>query len=283
MNTFVNKYQKIKGMKSETMTGFKGLLQAEIYKLWRSKPFWVILTVIAVYSVIQVGLVYFVQSSKIAAQQGAELSKMMNFESLGQNGVLMAGSASLILSICIAAFSGLFVASEFQQHTVCDALALGKNRTYVYLSKLVALAVAAALFLAVSMLVCTVGLTLLNGFGEIPLMTYIRQALTCFSMYFRLFCTFAAVACMIAFLCRSAGVSTVLGAAYALVTAILMSFLASFDALSFMIKGLPQYYIMALGQSDDMSFYAAASAVSAIYIIVPCLIGIAFFCKTDVK
>jgi hypothetical protein len=88
---------------------------------------------------------------------------------------------------------------------------------------------------------------------------------------------------MIAFLCRNVGVTVVLSAAYALLTAILMSFLASFDTLAFIVKGFPQYYIMALNQSDDLSFYAAATAVSLFYIIVLYIIGLYIFRKTDVK
>jgi ABC-type transport system involved in multi-copper enzyme maturation permease subunit len=191
--------------------------------------------------VIQVGLVYFVQLSDIAAQQDAHLSDMLSFEPLGQNGILMIGNASLILSICIAAFSGLFVASEFQQNTVRAALALGRKRVYVYLSKLIALCIAVALFIIASATVSTAGLTLLYGFGEIPVLEYARQVLGVFSMQLRLFCTFASVFCMIAFLCRNVGVTVVLCAAYALLTSILMSFLASFDTLAFIVKGIPQY------------------------------------------
>jgi ABC-2 type transport system permease protein len=70
------------------------------------------------------------------------------------------------------------VASEFQQNTIRAALALGKKRIYVYLSKLIALCIAVALFIIASVIVATVGLTLLYGFGEISVIEYARLVLT---------------------------------------------------------------------------------------------------------
>jgi ABC-2 type transport system permease protein len=283
MKNWINKSRASGAMKSDRIAGIKELIKAEWYKLCHSKLFLIIITIVAIYSAIQVGLVYFVHSSDMAAQQDAHLSDMFGFEPLGQNGILMIGNASLILSICIAAFAGLFVASEFQQNTIRVALALGKKRIYVYLSKLIALCIAIALFIIVSASVSTAGLTLLYGFGEVPVWEYARQALSVFSMQLRLYCTFASVFCMVAFLCRNMGVTIVLCAAYALLTSILMSFLASFDTRVFIVKGIPQYYIMALNPSNGLSFYVAATAVSLFYIIVPCIIGLYVFRRTDVK
>jgi ABC-type transport system involved in multi-copper enzyme maturation permease subunit len=153
----------------------------------------------------------------------------------------------------------------------------------VYLSKLLAFCIAVALFIIASAAVGTAGLTLLYGFGEAPVWEYVRQVLGVLLMQMQLYCTFASVFCMVAFLCRNVGVTAVLSAAYALPTSILTSFLASFDTLAFIVKSIPQYYIMSLSQPNGLSFYAAATAVSLIYITVPCIIGIFVFCKTDVK
>ncbi|MDR3129399.1 MAG: ABC transporter permease [Tannerellaceae bacterium] len=283
MKDLINKFRASRAVKSNWIAGIKELIKAEWYKLYCSKLFLIILTSVAIYSAIQVGLVYFVHSSDMTAQQDAHLSDMFNFEPLGQNGILMIGNASLILSICIAAFSSLFVASEFQQNTIRAALALGKKRIYVYLSKLIVLCIAVVLFVIASAAVSTAGLTLLYGFGEVPILEYVRQVLSVFSTQMKLYCTFASVFCMIAFLCRNVGVTVVLNVAYALLTSILMSFLASFDALAFIVKGFPQYYIMVLNQSNDLSFYVTATVVSLFYIIVPCIIGLYVFQRTDIK
>jgi ABC-2 type transport system permease protein len=182
MKNLIKKFRGTGAMKPDSTAGIKELIKAEWYKLCRSKVFLIILAVVAIYSAIQVGLVYFVRSSDIAAQQDAHLSDMFAFEPLGQNGILMIGNASLILSICIAAFAGLFVASEFQQNTIRAALALGKKRVYAYLSKLIALCIAVALFIIASAAVSTAGLTLLYGFGEVPVLEYARQVLSVFSV-----------------------------------------------------------------------------------------------------
>jgi ABC-2 type transport system permease protein len=268
----------------EMQADIKGLLKVEWYKLRHSKPFFITLIIVAIQTIIQIGLVHFINSSPIAIQQNVQLTDMYSFAPVGQNGVLMIGSASLVISICLAAFTGLFVASEFQNNTIRASLALGKNRIMVYVAKLLSVCIAVMLFILLVTVLSTVGLSLLYGFGEMPLLEYGKQLLTMIATQMKLFFTFASVFCMIAFLCRNSGITIVLSAAYVLATSILMSFLATFDALAFLVKGLPQYYIMLLSASaGNWEFIVGANVVSLFYILIPCIIGFFVFKRVDVK
>jgi ABC-2 type transport system permease protein len=260
------------------------LIHAEWYKLWHNRLFLIILVIIAAQGIMQVGLINFINSKPIAAQQEVSLNEMYNFPPLGQNGVRTVGGTSLVLSICLAAFAGLFIASEFQNNTIRAVVALGKKRLSIYFSKFFSIGAAIAFFILMVSIVTTLGLTLFYGFGSISIAYFGAQTIKVLLMQFLLHFTYASIFCMIAFLCRNMGITIVLSAAWVLAIAILMSFLATFDDLAFIVKGLPVYYISSFNiHSDDPLFILDGVLVSVIYISVPFLIGYRFFKKVDIK
>jgi ABC-2 type transport system permease protein len=259
------------------------LIKAEWYKMRRSRLFVVLLIIIAVQAVMQTALVYIVHNDLFAVGRNAEVLAI-NFSLTGQNGVLMLSFALMILPVCLAAFSGMFTAAEFQNNTIRAVLSLGKKRETVYLSRLFALCVAIGIFIIVSTVVTTLCMTLLFGFGNMPFAQFFTQLFMTLRFQFFLFSTFASVFCMIAFLCRNTGAVIILGVSYFLIMMSLSSFFNSFDTLAFLAKGLPSYYISSANElSGDFGFIAGALVVSLSYIAVSTAVGIFAFRKADVR
>jgi ABC-type transport system involved in multi-copper enzyme maturation permease subunit len=178
----------------------------------------------------------------------------------------------------------MFVAAEFQNNTIRAALALGKKREIVYLSKLFSSCAALAIFLIVSAAVTTLCMTILFGFGNMPFTQYFIQLFTTLRFHFFLFSTFASVFCMIAFLCKNSGITIILGVAYFLIMMSFSSLLNTFDVFAFLAKGLPSYYISSVNELiGENGFLIGAAAVALSYIAVSTAIGLFAFRKADIK
>jgi ABC-2 type transport system permease protein len=262
-----------------------GLIKAEWYKLWRSRLFYVLLIVIACVAVFYTGVVKFLDTNPLAQGEAVAVGDVFDFPAAGQSGVFMLGELSTMISICLAAFVGLFVASEFNNGTIHHALALGKSRTKVFLSKLFSAGTATATFLLTASAVSTVGLTLLFDFGTLSFPEYLKQLFPVLSLQLLLHVTYSILFCLIAFLSRSAGQSILVCIGYVLASSVLLSILGSFDTFGAIAKILPQYYVAALGNfSDEMISLAVGTiAVSISYSVAAIWVGNSVFKKMDVK
>jgi ABC-2 type transport system permease protein len=264
--------------------GIKELIAVEWYKLRHSRLFLLVLFFMSGQAIIQIGLVSFINTSPIASQQENSFLEIFNFPPLGENGILLIGGTSLTLSLCLAAFAGLFVAAEFQNNTIRAPISLGKNRVYVFIAKLISLAIVVLAEIMVVWLIATIGLTILFGFGDSSILEYGKRLVIILGTQFRLHGTFAAVFCMIAFMSKSIGVTIIGSVVYVLAFSIFMSFAGSFEAISFLTKIIPQYYIAAFNELyHDTGFMAGSVAVSVFYLAIPSVIGILGFNKSDIK
>ena len=263
----------------------KGLIKAEWYKLRHNKLFYILLIVVACVSAFYVGVVKFLESNPLAQGEAVAVGDVFDFPAAGQSGVFMIGELSTMLSICLAAFIGLFVAADFGHGTIHHALALGKKRTAVFFSKLFSAGVATAAFLLTATAVSTAGLTLLFDFGTLPFGEYFRQLLCVLSLQLLLHFTYAILFCLIAFLSRSAGQAILISTGYILASSVVLSILGSFETFGSIAMILPQYYAAALGSSPDgMGLPAVgAIAVGICYSIAAVWIGNRVFKKVDLK
>lgn len=200
-----------------------------------------------------------------------------------QFGVLFLADTSIFLQVWLLAFVGYFVASEFQNGTMRNILALGRNRTQVYLSKLLFTFIAiAAIFAAVS-IVSTAWLSAAAGFGDMTYNEFWRFFASNFFMQLLYHLTFAAVFTMFAFLSRSLGMTLLLGIGYWIVKWNLPMVLSRLG-LAFAIKYLPDHYIGMFGQSNgDPAFITQGMIVSVAYIVITSIIGCIVFKKSDIK
>lgn len=243
------------------------LISAEWYKLFHGKVLAVILAGVIAQTVLVQVMFHYANRPPVS----------------GQSGVMVLVDTSLFLQVWLLAFVGYFVASEFQNGTMRNILALGKNRTQVYLAKLLATFVAmAAIFAAVS-IVSTAGLSAAYGFGDITFNEFWRFFSLNFFNQLLYHLTFAAVFTMGAFLSRSLGMTILLGIGYWVVK---MYFPLIFGALDlvFAIEYLPDYFIGSFVQlSGDPAFITKGIIVSVAYIVITSIIGCIVLIKSDVK
>jgi ABC-2 type transport system permease protein len=263
----------------------KELICAEWYKLRHNKLFYILLIVVACIAAFYTGVVKFLDTNPMAQGEAVAVGDVFEFPAAGQSGVFLLGELSTMLALCLVAFIGLFVAAEFRTGTIHHALALGKKRAEVFLSKLFSAGIATLAFLLTACIVSTVGLTLLFDFGALPFSEYLVQLFTVLSLQLLLHFTYATLFCLIAFLSRSTGQTILIGTGYVLASSVLLSILGSFDAFGSVAKILPQYYATALGNfSDEMASLAVgAIAVSVVYSVAAIWVGSNVFKKIDVK
>ncbi|HYG60231.1 MAG TPA: ABC transporter permease [Symbiobacteriaceae bacterium] len=250
------------------------LISSEWYKLIHNKLLALILAGVALQTMLQVQGEYAMEKAV-----------------LGQYGVAMVADSSWFLVIWIVAFVGFFVASDFQNYTVRNVLALGKNRTQIFLSKLLAACIAVTAIFATASIVNTVGYTLAFGFGDMSFGEFLRFSSWNFLMQLLFHLTFASVFCLFAFLSRNPGGTILLGIGYMVGEMLAMGFMANYpgNVLAFAVDYFPSYYIGRFFHpvkhilNLDPAFIRQGIIVSLAYIVVPCIIGCAVFKRSDVK
>lgn len=245
----------------------KTLIAAEWYKLLRGK----VLIVILAGTVAQT-LVFQILYQLANRPQGP-----------GQGGVMVLANTSLFLQIWMLAFVGYFISTEFQNGTMRNTLALGKNRTHVYLAKLLATFVAIAVICVAVTIVQTVWLTVVNGFGDMSFNKFLSYFALTFSMQLLYHLTFAAVFTLFAFLSRSMGMTLMLGIGYWIV---LMNAPAVLSALhmGFAADYSPLHYVATFAALNGQpGFITMGIIVSLGYILISTIIGSIIFNKSDIK
>lgn len=244
------------------------LISAEWYKMLRDKALAVILAGVTAQTLILVLEQYF---------------KTEEPSILGQFGVMAPVDTSILLQVWLIAFIGYFIASEFQNGTMRNILALGKNRTHVYLSKLLSASIAMVVIYATASIIATAGFSAVAGFGDMTSNEFWRFFTWNFSMQTLYHLTFAATFTMFAFLSRSLGMTILLGIGYWIVKMFLPFFLSTVG-LAFAVEYLPDYYIGAFEQlSGDPAFITKGITVSAAYIVITSIIGCIVFNKSDIR
>ncbi|MEV5029557.1 ABC transporter permease [Paenibacillus sp. LPE1-1-1.1] len=244
------------------------LISAEWYKLLRGKVLAIILACVTAQTVIQVL---------------AQYTETGDPPFLGQFGVLVPANGSFLLQVWLSAFVGYFIASEFQNGTMRNILALGKNRTHVYLSKLLSACIAIAAIYTTIAIVATAGFSAVSGFGDMTFDEFWSFFTWNFFMQILYHLAYAAIFTMFAFLSRSLGMTIILGFGYMLVMLFFPGFLSrvGLDAAE---ELLPGYYISAFGHlSGDPVFVTKGIIVSAAYFVLTCIIGCIVFNKSDIK
>lgn len=243
------------------------LISAEWYKLLRNIVLAVILAGVTAQTLFFVYARYIYEASPVP----------------GQFGVTVLAETSLFLQVWLLAFVGYFVASEFQNGTMRNILALGKSRTHVYLSKLLFASIALAAIFATVSIVSAGRLSVVFGFGEMTFSEFSRFFALHFSMQLLYHLPVAAIFTMFAFLSRSPGMTILLGSGYWIVKMYLPMVLGKFG-LAFAIEYLPDYYISTFGQlSGDPAFITKGMIVSVAYIVITSTIGCVVFKNSDIK
>ncbi|HYF94320.1 MAG TPA: ABC transporter permease [Symbiobacteriaceae bacterium] len=251
------------------------LISSEWYKIIHSKLLAWILTGVTAQSLLEVQGAYAVEKTPV----------------LGQRAVAMVADGSAFLAIWIVAFVGFFVAADFQTSTLRNVLALGKNRTHVFLSKLIAACIAVTAIYATVTIVKTVGYTVAFGFGDMPVGEYLRFSSWNFFMQLFFHLTLASLYCLFAFLGKNPGMTILLGIGWLIGELVVMHFFESYPGrvLAFAAEYFPSYYIQRFYHpvkqtlNLDPAFIRQGIIVSLAYLVVPTVVGCALFKRSEVK
>lgn len=154
------------------------LLRSEIYKLFKSKAFYVCCIICVVGTAIVAFTYDFMQKNitpemleqmKSASSSGANISNTEGLLTQKFNGQILLSQAFAqnTLQIVLAVFISLFVASEFTTGTIKNIVSKGFSRFKVYSAKLITVWIATILMMVVIALASVLIGTALWGFGDI--------------------------------------------------------------------------------------------------------------------
>lgn len=246
------------------------LIFAEWYKLVRSKTLGLILIGVGAITSLEIVSSYLIAEPPV----------------LGQNSIIVLGEGAAIRALWIAAFVGFFIASEFQNGTIRNVIALGKDRTHILISKIFSASIAIVAILTVDGIVATICNSAAFGFGNMAGGEFLRLSVGSFFLQTLYHSTYAAVFTMLAFLSKDSGKTILFCIVYEIAILAIGGFLNNFPggALAFAVQLFPQYYASEL---DDIGFQLPfminGIIISVAYIVGSSLIGTIVFKKSDIK
>jgi ABC-2 type transport system permease protein len=258
-------------------------IKSDFYKLRKSIALRLLPAAAIVATCVTAGFMFFVDNG-LTVEGGEAVSSMDVFGFLpsGAGGVFAMSSISNLYAILAVVFGGLFISNEFANGTIRNALCIGKSRLGVYLSKL--LSGGAMLLLTMLMsLVAFIGVfTAMYGFGDGG--GFLLDTLKVFSLQFLYHLTFAAVACMLAFLVQNMVFSVAIGIFWTIISSVLTDVFTVFDGLGFLARIMPNYYITRLADNLNNSAFITQSVIASVAVIaVTAIVGCVVFKRRDIK
>jgi ABC-2 type transport system permease protein len=254
----------------------QSLASAELYKLRHTKLLWIILGLIALQTYIQMDGLRSLEETPVP----------------GQLAITKICDASPFLCIWLAAFTGFFIAAEFQTGVLRNTLALGKKRSAVYCAKLIAAFLACTAMLSVTALTATAVCSALFGFGGMGTGEFLRFFLWTFFNQTVYHLGYAALFTFFAFVSRNAAMTVLLGVGWTVIEQMILGFLGNYQggSLAFARQIFPGLYI-AIFYSVEYDTYWYNNATQIIKGIAAGVLfagassgaGIMLFGKQDVK
>ncbi len=184
------------------------------------------------------------------------------------------------------AFSGFFIASEFQNGGIRNVLALGKDRRQVFLAKTVSMVICIKVLLLVIVLVQTIGNTIITSFGDMPLGNFLIFFTKNFLHTVVFHLAYAGFFTMFAFLTQKPGITILLSFCFEALILVMGGFFENFKGqnLKPYLKLFPQYYYTKIEYNlTNQRFFVNGYAVCLLYFLIPVVISILLFRKMDVK
>lgn len=256
------------------------LLTAERIKLFRSKKFWIVISILILLPI------YQVVNSKISVNYGSDLVQAKDTVINGATGILMMEKNGFTILFVISAFISFFIGEEFQNGTIRNALSLGRSRTHYYLSKLVTASLLSLVGVIIMTALGMIGFSGVFGFGEVAEITnYFSYATKTFSTLYLLILANVSVYVMIGFLTKNIGISLVWSFLYTIMTAFVPPVFLQTEHFKQVTFWFTETF---LNYSDfaspvDIARYPEMVLVSIITTMLSLGLGILFFNRTDIK
>lgn len=257
------------------------LLKSDLYRLFKSKSFYVCMAVAAL---LMAGGAFL---NKWALEMAARNSGMPAPELPFKNGiaygltVFSSGDIHLFMAILIA----IYITSEFTHGTMKNVVSKGFSKIQIYISKLIAMSVATYTMLAVMLVFGTIAGFIVTGtFGETTA-DFVPQAFRMIGIELLLHTALASVFVMIAMIIRNGGATIAVDIIGVFTVAPLIYSLLDwlFDA------NITQYSLQNNIQSFNYNFVKTGDEiirsilVGLIFLVATAAIGMFAFKNTDVK
>ncbi|MBB5286253.1 ABC-2 type transport system permease protein [Rhabdobacter roseus] len=246
----------------------KDLLKAELYKLSKSNT-----------------LLYLMLLLFVTNTFGIITNRLLkNYVLQGQDGLFQAGTS--INAMWFGAFAGFFIASEFQNGGIRNALALGKYRTSVFMAKIFSMILCITILLFVIVLVQIIGNSIVNGYGDMPVGEFVVFFLKNFLHITIFHLSYAGFFTMFAFLTQKPGLTILLSFCYETLILVCGGFFENFKGqnLKPLLQFFPQYYYTKIDYNlSNHQFFVNGYLVCLLYFFAPVIISIFLFRKMDIK
>jgi ABC-type transport system involved in multi-copper enzyme maturation permease subunit len=235
-----------------------------MYRLWRNRAFYVLLFVMVAFTA-------FYSTGWIGMPKEAQ--------PLGVDASAVLPNIAPFFIMFLAAFVGFFVATGFGNRTLGAAVSSGRSRLSVYLAKLAPAAIFTAAIIAVAIAVSAAMFTLINDFGDMPLLKFFSQTGEIFALQLVFNSAFACLILMFAFISQSPLITMILGVGY-----VFASMIAGPKLPEWAQELFPTHYVEnCIPGQIDMVFIGKGIAVSIIYGTICLAVGYLVFRKREIK
>lgn len=259
------------------------LLKADLYRLFRSKSFYVctlVLTLLLCASAYLVDWTYTLQEN---AQVSIQTTNLLQDGISYGLWVFSGGDSHIFMAIFIA----IFIASEFSHGTMKNIVSKGFPRYQIYLSKLITMTAFTFIMTMIAFLITTIAATLLTGvFGKLT-WTYVGQILRMIGVEFLLHTALTSLFVMISMIIRNTG-----GAVATNIIGVITIGSLIYKMLELLFRNTIMFSEFGLRNNILLYFQNLTPAVNDIiraicvgvgFLLVTCVIGMLSFENMDVK
>lgn len=158
----------------------KNLIKFELYKLVRSKSFYICLGITLALSLLNIGLIF--AESAFAKAFSEEIGEALDTlsETISANDLMLSALSSNAFTTLIGIFAAIFLCEDYTLKTVKNVYARGFSRTRVYFSKLLAVLIGTTVAVIITLLFnFALGMIFLGRVGDFyNFFLYVDQYLT---------------------------------------------------------------------------------------------------------
>lgn len=253
------------------------LLRSDLYRLFKSKSFYICMAVEACLFILGIVLMYLMQQS--------EPTMVLNNPTSGIDyGMSALFGSELVMLIGIVI--GIFVTSEFSHGTMKNVVSKGYSKVNIYLSKLITMIASSFIFLAVIILVGTISATIVTGnLGDFT-SDYVLWIFKTLGIEMLLYAAVTSLFLMLSMIVKNLGGVIAINIIYAIMAERLL-----FNLLQYIVKNkikFSEYSLLnniSLYAADNVSGsdYLRSAIVGLVVLVVTTAIGIWAFTKSDIK
>jgi len=264
------------------------LLNYERKRLLRTKSFWIVLTVAAIFTVFS--LLMMKNSDLFMSAIGVDMILTGEIEDVIDEPIRLLGVDALIscagnlLITLLPMFISIFVASEFSKGTLKNVISKGYSKTKVYFSKLIACCLASTTIIAVVAIINTLLATTFWGFSEGSIVWI--KLISILSVKLLSFYALVSLSVFIAMTVRSSVGAIAINIGVVQFTPALLTSIAVIirKEINLFVKYELSTVIIRLSDYKMVEQHEITSAliISLIYIVITCIIGNIIFLRRDI-